>query len=96
MAEVIAVVSDLLISTRISGTAQMLGISAVTVSTQEALASALKDGDVRLVMIDMSLRDDTAPAALQCGGNHPSRPTTLAFYSHVQSELRDAAEQAGY
>jgi hypothetical protein len=38
---------------------------------------------------------EEAVAALRCGAGHASKPTTLAFYSHVQSELRDAAKAAG-
>ena len=95
MANVIAVVSDLIFSTKISGTARALGIDAMIVSTTKALGAALDAGDVRLVIVDMSLANDEAPAALRCGASHALRPTTVAFYSHVQSELREAAERAG-
>ncbi len=95
MANVIAVVSDLIFSTKISGTARAVGVDAKIVSTTKALGAALDDGDVRLVIVDMSLANDEALAALRCGAGHVSRPTTLAFYSHVQSELKEAAERAG-
>ncbi len=95
MAQAIAVVSDLIFSTKIRGTARALGIDAQIVSTTKALGAALDAGDVRLVIVDMSLAKDEAPAALRCGASHASRTTTVAFYSHVQSELREAAERAG-
>ena len=95
MADVIAVVSDLIFSTKISGTARAIGFEANTVTTSQALSSALDAGDVRLVIVDMSLAKGEAPAALRCGASHASRPKTVAFYSHVQSELKEAAERAG-
>lgn len=95
MANAIAVVSDLIFSTKISGTARAVGVDAKIVSTTKDLGAALDAGDVRLVIVDMSLANDEALAALRCGASHASRPTTLAFYSHVQSDLREAAERAG-
>jgi len=95
MADAIAVVRDLIFSSKISGTARAVGIDAKIVSTTNALQAALDGGDVALVIVDMSLPNDEAIAALRCGAGHASRPTTVAFYSHVQSALREAAEQAG-
>ncbi len=95
MADAIAVVSDLIFATKISGTARAVGIDTMIVSTTKALGAALDDGDVGLVIVDMSLADGEASAALQSVASHPSRPTAVAFYSHVQSELREAAERAG-
>ncbi len=95
MADAIAVVSDLIFATKISGTAHAVGINTMIVSTTKALGAALDAGDVGLVIVDMSLADGEASAALQSVASHPSRPTSVAFYSHVQSELREAAEQAG-
>ncbi len=52
MAQAIAVVSDLIFSTKIRGTARALGIDAQIVSTTKALGAALDAGDVRLVIVD--------------------------------------------
>jgi DNA-binding NarL/FixJ family response regulator len=95
MASAIAVVRDLIFSSKIIATARAEGIDARIVSTTNALQDALDVGDVALVIVDMSLPNDDAPAALRCSASHASEPTTVAFYSHVQSELRQAAEQAG-
>ena len=95
MPGVIAVVSDLIFSTKISGTARAVGANAMIVPTPNGLEAALDAGDVALVIVDMSLPSDQASAALRCSASHASRPTTVAFYSHVQSNLREAAEQAG-
>ncbi len=95
MANVVGVVSDLMFGSKITGTAQAVGVDAATVSTIEALGTALDGGQVRLVMVDMSLPGDLAPAALRRCADHPSTPTTIAFYAHVQTDLKAAAAQAG-
>ena len=95
MRGMVAVVSDLIFSTKISGTARAVGINATIVPTANPLEAALDAGDVALVIVDMSLPGDQAIAALRCSASHASRPTTVAFYSHVKSNLREAAEQAG-
>lgn len=95
MANVIAVVRDLIFASKISGTARALGIGAAVVASADALQAGLDEKDVALVMVDMSLPNDEAAAALRCAAAHASMPTSVAFFSHVQAELRDAAEQAG-
>ena len=95
MASVVAVVRDLIFATKLAGTARELGIQAGIATTIETLQTALDEGGVRLVIVDMGLEGNEAAAALRCAANHTSRPTTLAFYSHVQSELAEAARSAG-
>jgi hypothetical protein len=95
MAKAIAVVSDLIFSSKILGTARALGITARTVTSAAALDKELAAGSVGLVMVDMGLAGNDAPASLQRAVDHASAPTTVAFYPHVQSELKDAAKRAG-
>ena len=95
MTDAVAVVTDLIFSTKIVGTARALGIDAQAVTTVEALEKQLAEGGVRLVMVDMSLPGDTAVRSLRQGAAHPTTPTMLAFYSHVQHELLASAEAAG-
>lgn len=95
MADVVVVIEDLIFSTKIQGTARALGLDAQVVRTGEALQEALDQGEVRLVVVDMGLGNDTATTALRGAASHELKPTTLAFYSHVQQELRRAAEEAG-
>ncbi len=49
MADTVAIVCDLIFSTRVVGTARALGIEIQTLTTPEALAKALTGGGVRLV-----------------------------------------------
>ncbi|MCH8150063.1 MAG: hypothetical protein IH987_19130 [Planctomycetes bacterium] len=95
MTDAIAVVTDLIFSSKIVGTARALGIDAQAVTNAEALEAQLAEGGVRLVMVDMSLPGDTAVLSLRQGAAHPTTPTMLAFYSHVQNELVAEAESAG-
>lgn len=95
MTDAVAVVTDLIFSTKIVGTARALGIDAQAVTTASALERQLAEGGVRLVMVDMSLPVDVAVQSLKQGAEHPTEPTMLAFFSHVQHELVASAEAAG-
>ena len=95
MTDAVAVVTDLIFSTKIVGTARALGIDAQAVTTADALEKQLAEGGVRLVMVDMSLPGDMAVLSIRQGASHPTTPAVLAFYSHVQHELVVAAETAG-
>lgn len=95
MADAVAVVSDLIFSTKIVGTGRALGIDVQSVTTPEALGDVLAGGGVRLVMVDMSLAGDAAVLSLQRAAGHRTAPATLAFYSHVQAELAESAKVAG-
>ena len=95
MPTAIAVTSDLIFSTKISGTAAALGLEARTVSTPDALQAALSRGEAGLVMVDMSLPGDLGIRSVERAAAHPSRPTVLAFFSHVHGALGEAARRAG-
>ena len=95
MTDAVAVVTDLIFSTKIVGTVRALGIDAQAVATAGALEKQLAEGRVRLVMVDMSLPVDVAVQSLRHGAAHPTTPTMLAFFSHVQNELVASAESAG-
>ncbi len=95
MVDVVAMVSDLIFSTKVVGTGRALGIDVQSVSTLEGLSDALAGGGVRLVIVDMSLPGDIAVLSLQRARAHRTAPETLAFYSHVQAELAESAKAAG-
>ncbi len=92
MANVLSVATDLMFTSKISGTARAVGLTAATVSNLAALRAALASGDVKVVFVDMSM-----PTEITCDAIAASREvaTTIAFYSHVQTQLREAAESAG-
>lgn len=66
------------------------------------VVSALADHDVRLVATlrdladaELLILDLTADAAERIAGLPGRRPPTLAFYSHVEQDVRKLAEQSG-
>ena len=88
---VLAVVSDLLMEVRIEATAQLQGVTVKTVSAEDADTHV---GDARygLVIADLAVvRDlDALMAAARGTG-----ATVVAYYPHVDAELRKAAKRAG-
>jgi hypothetical protein len=83
MAEVVALVSDLMLSSRV---AEMLGSAGheVTVKSVPDAETAAAD----LIVADLEAVDAEAVGSLE--------PPTLGFYSHVDVETRRAAEAAGF
>lgn len=95
MPSAIAVIRDLLFSSRITGAGRAAGIPVAIAPTTEALNEKLAAGPVYLVMVDMSLPLDIATGAIAIASRHTSRPRVVAFFSHVDTRLRDAAIEAG-
>lgn len=95
MADIVAVLNDLIFSTKIVGTARALGIEALSVNSPDALDAALADGNVRLVIVDMDAHGDTAVESIRRAAAHDSTPTTLAFYSHMRADHAASATEAG-
>jgi DNA-binding NarL/FixJ family response regulator len=95
MSDAVAVVRDLVFSSKIIGTGRALGVDVQAVTALDALEGVLAEGEVRLVIVDMSLPEGLATQSLQRAAAHPSAPERLAFYSHVHAELAEAAEAAG-
>jgi hypothetical protein len=83
MAQVVALVSDLMLSSRV---AEMLGSAGhdVTVKAVPDAEAAAAD----LIVADLEAVDAEAVAAIG--------PPTLGFYSHVDVDTRRAAEEAGF
>lgn len=95
MASVVIVGTDLMFTAKVTGTARALGIEAATAATVDALVNKLESHNVRLVLVDMALPETVAAEAIRTAVAQASRPTTIAFYSHVQTALADAAKEAG-
>jgi 3-keto-L-gulonate-6-phosphate decarboxylase len=89
--KVLAVVSDLLMEVRIEATAQLQGVTVKTVSAEDA-GTQVADSTYRLVIADLAVvRDlDSLVAAARRAG-----VTVVAYYPHVDDELRKAAKRAG-
>jgi CheY-like chemotaxis protein len=95
MPTAIAVLTDLIFRMRIESTAQALGREITSVSTVDALHKALEEGPVDLVLVDMNLPTDTAGDAIRTAKSHHEDPRVVAFVSHVEANLAEAARRAG-
>jgi hypothetical protein len=83
MAEVLALVSDLMLASRVDGSLRAAGHE-VTVASSPGPDAAAAD----LIVADLEAVDAAAVAKLG--------PPTIGFYSHVDVETRRAAEEAGF
>jgi DNA-binding NarL/FixJ family response regulator len=96
MANCIAIVSDLIFASRITGTAAKLGVECRTVLDEATLTDVLK-GDARpdVVFVDLHCDGVGGPAAIQAIKNKQPTTTVVAFGSHVEVELLQRARDAG-
>jgi CheY-like chemotaxis protein len=91
MARVAAFVPDLLFGSNVVGALRAAGHEPVLVSGQEQLRSELPGSDALIV-------DLTADAAERIEAVRAAGPAVpvVAFYSHVEVDVRAQAEQAGF
>ena len=95
MATCIAVVSDLIFSTRITATAKKLGATCRVVMTLDALKDALESDAPDLVLVDMNSQGVSAEDSIRMVKTRRPTARVVAFFSHVQTELLEQAESAG-
>lgn len=104
---VIAVLQDLIFGTMIRSTAQSLGIQVLLVRNDQELARALAEHAASLVIIDLNTPGDVASAAIATakslcpagatteGSTKRVPPFVMAYVSHVDEALANAARKAG-
>jgi CheY-like chemotaxis protein len=92
---VVALVTDLIFSTKITSTARQVGVDVRAVKSEGALAAALDALCPSGVLVDMNADGVDALAAIGVCRSHESGPQVIAFLSHVQKELAQQAEAAG-
>ncbi len=93
MARVVAFVPDLLFGSNVLGALRAGGHDAILVSDEPGLRGELAGAEV--VVIDLT--DDAGPRIeLTTRALGADGPPTLAFYSHVEADVRAQAEQAGF
>jgi CheY-like chemotaxis protein len=93
----IAVVTDLIFSTKITGTAKALqkpyAVARTLEKLQEHLTAATDASP--LVIVDLNSSGLDTIAAVQQAKAHPTHPRVIAFLSHVEVELAAQARAAG-
>ncbi len=94
MPKVVAYVSDLIFQTKIVSTGQALGVDVAAIGNRAVLRDRLTSESPSLVIIDLNAADDPI-AALRLVREAENPPRTIAFVSHVQTELAEAARDAG-
>jgi hypothetical protein len=93
MARTVAFVPDLLFGSNLIGALQAGGHDVVLVAQTEHLAGALAGSDV--LIVDLTAEPDARiEAARPFLG--PDAPRTLAFFAHVERDVRADAEAAGF
>jgi hypothetical protein len=94
MAQVVAFVPDLLFGSNVVGALRAAGHQTRLISV---LDEDLRLDDTQVLVIDLT---DDAPAriaaALQAVAGAGPRLRTLAFFSHVETDVREAARAAGF
>jgi hypothetical protein len=92
MARVVAFIPDLLFGSNVLGALGSAGHDVVLAGDGEALARELPGAEV--LVLDLTY---DAPARIELARRErPPEVRTLAFYSHVESDVRAQAEQAGF
>lgn len=92
MARVVAFIPDLLFGSNVIGALQAVGHEPVLVSDADAVRRELPGAQVLVV----DLTADTAERLEQLEGIPAGAVRTLAFYSHVEADVRTQAQQAGF
>lgn len=95
---IIAIVDDLFFASKIRGTAEQVEVSVSFPRHADGVAEIIKRDSPALIICDLhSTRIDAIDLARRLKANEETRDIPLlGFFSHVQTELRQNAEQAGF
>jgi CheY-like chemotaxis protein len=92
MARVVAFVPDLLFGSRVQADLQGAGHEVTLAGSPQALDGALASADALVV----DLTADAAPRIQAVRAVRPPGLPVLAFYSHVEADVRELGRQAGF
>ena len=91
---VVLVISDLIFETKVRATGQVVGVAVRTVRSAAELSTVLDGAAVPLVIVDLNTGTD-AIESVRAAASHSENPRVLAFVSHVDADLAQAARDAG-
>ena len=95
MARVLALVPDLLFGSQVQGMLAAAGHDVRLVPSEAAVRDAIAGVEVLIVDLTADTRGAELVESLRTEGElGPAR--TLAFYSHVEAEVRERAQAAGF
>lgn len=95
MARVLALVPDLLFGSQVQGLLQAAGHEVRLASSEQAVRDGVSDADVLVVDLTSDTRGADLVESLRADGRLASA-RTLAFYAHVQADVRARAHAAGF
>ena len=90
-----ALVPDLIFATKIASTARSLGVQVANIRTLDQLTERLSSNHDALVLIDLEAADLDPIHAIELCKQSEHQPRTIAFGSHVRTDLLGAARRAG-
>lgn len=98
MHTIIAVVDDLFFASKIRGTAEQVGARVQFVRTIDAAMAKAREEPPALIIADLnaSCCDVLELARALKGDESLAGAPLLGFFSHIQTELQQAANAAGY
>lgn len=94
MAQVVALVDDIFFQAKLLETAKQLAVELRVCTTPEALIAEAAKNSTRLAIVDLNARSKPLEAIVRMQAAAPGIPV-IAFLSHVQVELAEAARAAG-
>jgi len=96
MGRAVLVSSDLFFGSKLSGAASLGGMKLETVGDVAGLRQAMALGDVRLVLLDLTLSGlDLKEAVAVACETRGDGTRVIAYGPHVQEEMLSAAREAG-
>ena len=95
MAKVLALVSDLIFRSKISGTAGAVGVEITTISSADALGGALDDDELQRVILDLEAVRTELGSLVETIRTRRGELNIIGYCSHVDGALIEAAIRAG-
>ena len=95
MGSCIAIVSDMIFATRIRGTAEKLGTNCKIMNDPTDLQASLESENPGTVLVDMNCDGISPEEAIRTVKSHCPSAREVAFFSHMQTELKEHAMAAG-
>ena len=94
---IIAIVDDLFFASKIRGTAEQVGVRVIFVKSISDVIEKVREDTPALIIADLNARCDAIELAraLKTDENLNEIPI-LGFFSHVETELQQAALSAGF
>jgi hypothetical protein len=96
MAQVLAFIPDLLFGSRVQGALTAAGHEVVLVADANGVRERLNGAAVLIVDLTDEATDRAGLIQSLSTDSLLEEVTTLGFYSHVEAEVRDMAESAGF